>query len=54
MRIRKAGLKPTDYALLASGADSGVAAINRFALRFLSLQLSVCAGPDTILHLFHL
>lgn len=27
--MRRAGLKPTDYALMAPAADNGVAAINR-------------------------
>lgn len=31
-RIQKAGLNRNDYALLASGADSGVASINRCAV----------------------
>jgi hypothetical protein len=29
IRIKKAGLRANDYALLAPGADGGVAAINR-------------------------
>ncbi|KAF5843470.1 hypothetical protein DUNSADRAFT_15765 [Dunaliella salina] len=39
-RIRKAGLKPNDYALLASGADGGVAAINRW------IRMAGPPGPE--------